>query len=80
MDDALVDRIREDMRYEFARVAPPAGFPAFHDISTARHTSTEFHDLEQRHLWPSTWVIAARVEDVPAPGDYVTFDDRACRC
>lgn len=74
MDDALVDRIRHDMRYEFARVAPPAGFPAFHDIATARHTSTEFHDLEQRHLWPNTWVIAARAEDVPAPGDYVTFD------
>lgn len=75
MDDALVDRIRHDMRYEFARVAPPAGFPAFHDIPTARHTSTEFHDLEQRHLWPNTWVIAARAEDVPAPGDYVTFDN-----
>ena len=75
MDDALVDRIRHDMRFEFARVAPPAGFPAFHDIPTARHTSTEFHDLEQRHLWPNTWVIAARAEDVPAPGDYVTFDN-----
>jgi phenylpropionate dioxygenase-like ring-hydroxylating dioxygenase large terminal subunit len=75
VDHALTDRIRNDMRYEFDRVAPPPGFPAFHDISTARHTSTEFHDLEQQHLWPNTWVIATRAEDVPEAGDYVTFDD-----
>jgi phenylpropionate dioxygenase-like ring-hydroxylating dioxygenase large terminal subunit len=75
MDDALVERILGDMRYEFDRVAPPAGFPRFHDIPTARHRSEEFHELEQQHLWPNTWVIAARAEDVPGPGDYVTFDD-----
>ncbi len=49
MDAALIDRIRRDMRYEFARTAPPDGFPAFHDIPTARHTSDEFHELEQQH-------------------------------
>jgi phenylpropionate dioxygenase-like ring-hydroxylating dioxygenase large terminal subunit len=75
MDDVLVERIRADMRYEFERSAPPAGFPAFHDISTARHTSDEFWALEQEHLWPDTWVIAARSEDVAHPGDFVTFDD-----
>ncbi len=63
------------MAYEFARTAPPNGFPAFHDISTVRHTSDEFFELEQQHLWPNIWVIAARVEDVAEPGDYVTFDD-----
>jgi phenylpropionate dioxygenase-like ring-hydroxylating dioxygenase large terminal subunit len=75
MDDALIERIRGDMRYEFDRTAPPGGFPAFHDISTARHTSTEFYGLEQAHLWPNTWVIAGRAEDVEGPGDYITFDD-----
>ena len=45
MDPALVDRIQADMRFEFARTAPPDGFPAFHDIATERHTSDEFHDL-----------------------------------
>jgi phenylpropionate dioxygenase-like ring-hydroxylating dioxygenase large terminal subunit len=75
VDDALIDRIRGDMRYEFDRTAPPVGFPAFHDIPTARHTGDEFWQLEQAHLWPNTWVIAARAEDVAAPGDYVTFDD-----
>ncbi len=75
MDDRLIDKIEADMAYEFARTAPPERFPAFHDISTERHTSTEFHDLEHEHLWPHTWVIAGRVEDVANPGDYFTFDD-----
>ena len=75
MDPLLVDRIRADMHFEFARTTPPDGFPAFHDIPTERHTSSEFHDLEQEFLWPNTWVIAGRAEDVPQPGDYITFDD-----
>jgi phenylpropionate dioxygenase-like ring-hydroxylating dioxygenase large terminal subunit len=74
MDQQLIERIRRDMAYEFARTAPPEGFPAFHDIPTGRHTSQRFHDLEQEHLWPTTWVIAGRAEDVPNPGDYMTFD------
>ncbi|MEM9713311.1 MAG: aromatic ring-hydroxylating dioxygenase subunit alpha [Actinomycetota bacterium] len=75
MDQALIDRIREDMRYEFERTAPPEGFPAFHDIPVGRHISDEFWDLEQEHVFGRSWVIAARVEDVAEPGDYVTFDD-----
>jgi len=75
MDVSLVERIRRDMAYEFERAAPPPGFPAFHDISTERHTSAEFHDLEQEHLWPKTWVIAGRLEHIPEPGDFFTFDD-----
>ncbi len=39
------------------------------------HTGQQFHDLEQDHLWTKTWVIAGRVEDIPEPGDYMTFDD-----
>jgi phenylpropionate dioxygenase-like ring-hydroxylating dioxygenase large terminal subunit len=74
MDDQLIERIKADMRYEFERTAPPAGFPAFHEISTQRHVGELFHDLEQEHLWPATWVIAGRVEDVANAGDYFTFD------
>ena len=75
MDEQLIERIRLDMSYEFERTAPPEGFPAFHDIPTDRHTGQQFHDLEQDHLWTKTWVIAGRVEDIPEPGDYMTFDD-----
>jgi phenylpropionate dioxygenase-like ring-hydroxylating dioxygenase large terminal subunit len=75
VDQELIDRIKSDMQYEFERTAPPEGFPAFHDIPTERHTSDEFHALEQEYLWPKTWVIAGRAEDVPNPGDYFTFSD-----
>jgi phenylpropionate dioxygenase-like ring-hydroxylating dioxygenase large terminal subunit len=75
VDEALIERIRSDMRYEFERTAPPSGFPAFHDIPIARHTSDLFHDLEQEHLWPRTWVMAGRAEDLPEPGDHVVFED-----
>ena len=75
MDEQLIERIRLDMSYEFERTAPPEGFPAFHDIPTDRHTGQQFHELEQDHLWTKTWVIAGRVEDIPEPGDYMTFDD-----
>ena len=75
IDPGLIDRIRSDMAYEFERSGPPADFPKFHDISTARHTSRAFHELEQQHLWPNTWVIAGRASDAPNPGDYFTFDD-----
>jgi phenylpropionate dioxygenase-like ring-hydroxylating dioxygenase large terminal subunit len=75
VEQRLIDRIAADMAAEFARTAPPPGFPAFHDLPTARHTTRAFHDLEQEHLWPNTWVIAGRASDVANPGDYLTFDD-----
>ena len=75
MDTALIDRIRSDMSYEFDRTGPPEGFPAFHDIPVERHTTDDFATLENEHMWPRTWVIAGRVEDVATPGDYFVFKD-----
>ena len=75
MDTALIERLREEMRYEFARTAPPEGFPAFHDIPAERYTSQEFYELEREHLWRRAWVLAGRSEEVAEPGDYRTFDD-----
>ena len=75
MDNDLVERLRTEMRYEFERIAPPEGFPAFHDIPVGRHISDEFWDLEQEHLWPKVWVLAGRIEDIPGVGDYFLFDD-----
>ncbi|MBU3718663.1 MAG: Rieske (2Fe-2S) protein, partial [Actinobacteria bacterium] len=75
MTPELVARLTEQMRYEFARTAPPDGFPKFPDIPVERFTSDEFWDLEREHLWPKVWVIAGRVDDVPNVGDFITFDD-----
>lgn len=73
MDQALIDRIKEDVRYEFSRSGPPEGFPKFPDIPTGRHTSDEFFALEQEHIWSDVWVLAGREDDVANPGDYFLF-------
>ncbi len=75
MDNALTERLREEMRYEFARTGPPAGFPAFHDVPVGRHISDEYWALEQQYLWPRSWVLSRRAEDIADPGDYYLFDD-----
>jgi nitrite reductase/ring-hydroxylating ferredoxin subunit len=75
MDSALIERIREQMRYEFARTGPPEGFPAFPIIPKERYTSDEFWELEQEHVFGHSWVIAGRNEDIPNPGDYFVFTD-----
>ena len=75
MDAALLDRLKAEMAWEFARTGPPEGFPAFHDIPGARYVSDEFWELERAHLWPRSWVMAGRANEIPKPGDFFCFDD-----
>ena len=70
-----IDRIKSEMAWEFARTAPPPGFPPFPDIPVGRYTSDEFYEIERRHLWTKVWVMAGRAEDIARPGDYMTFDE-----
>jgi len=49
------------------------------DISDAvidgdRYYSAEFAKKEWDSLWPRVWQVAGRVDQVPDPGDYVTYD------
>lgn len=74
MSPELVARLTAAMRYEYDRTAPPDGFPAFPDIPVARFTSDEFWELERTHVWPRTWVVAGRTDDIPNPGDFFTFE------
>ena len=75
LDEHLVARLLQEMRYEFSRTGPPEGFPAFHDIPSGRYTDQEFFELEQQHLWPKVWVVAGREADVAEPGSYFRFDE-----
>jgi phenylpropionate dioxygenase-like ring-hydroxylating dioxygenase large terminal subunit len=75
MDQDLIERIKQDMRYEFERTGPPEGFPAFPDIPVGRYTDDRFWELEKQYLWTQTWVLAGRSENIPNPGDYFTFGD-----
>jgi phenylpropionate dioxygenase-like ring-hydroxylating dioxygenase large terminal subunit len=39
-----------------------------------RYYDQAFYDLEATHLWPRVWQMACRLEEIPEPGDYVTYD------
>jgi len=75
VDAALQERLKSEMAWEFARTAPPDGFPKFPDIPGGRYTSDQFFELERTQLWTKVWVMAGRAEDVAGPGDYMTFDE-----
>ena len=42
-------------------------------IPVGRYTDPGFARLEHEHLWPRTWQMACRLEEVPSPGDYVEY-------
>lgn len=39
-----------------------------------RYISPEIAKLERERLWPKTWLMAGRVEQLESVGDFVTFD------
>lgn len=43
-------------------------------ISKEIYFSSAFADIEEERLWPRTWLMAGRVEDVAAVGDFITFE------
>lgn len=43
-------------------------------ISPERYYSAQYMEAEYRLLWPRVWNWAAREEDLPEAGDYVTFE------
>lgn len=48
---------------------------AGHPVSPAnRYFSREYARLEEDRLWPRTWLMACRLEQIEKVGDYVLFD------
>jgi phenylpropionate dioxygenase-like ring-hydroxylating dioxygenase large terminal subunit len=44
-------------------------------IDAARYYDPAFFELEKQRMWPRVWQFAAREEDMPEPGDYVTYEN-----
>ena len=59
MKEALVERLKDEIRYEFSREGPPEGFPKFPDIPAGRYREEGFFDLEMKHLWTKVWLYAS---------------------
>jgi phenylpropionate dioxygenase-like ring-hydroxylating dioxygenase large terminal subunit len=43
-------------------------------VPKERYISREFFELEKKNLWPHSWQMAARLEEIPNPGDYVEYE------
>lgn len=43
-------------------------------VPKERYYSRDFFELEKKHLWPHSWQMAAREEELPNPGDYVEYE------
>jgi phenylpropionate dioxygenase-like ring-hydroxylating dioxygenase large terminal subunit len=42
-------------------------------VPAERYFDPAFAELEDRYLWPRTWQMACRLEELPDPGDYVEY-------
>jgi phenylpropionate dioxygenase-like ring-hydroxylating dioxygenase large terminal subunit len=45
-----------------------------HGIRAGRYTDPGFTRLEYEKLWSKTWQAAARIDEVPEPGDYTVYE------
>jgi nitrite reductase/ring-hydroxylating ferredoxin subunit len=45
-----------------------------HGIRSGRYIDPEFSKLEHEKLWLHVWQMAARLDEIPAPGDFTVYD------
>jgi len=43
-------------------------------VPVAAYISPDYVQLEKERLWPRVWQMACREEEIPAPGDFYTYD------
>lgn len=55
-----------------AKVPFAMGEPHF--VPKERYYDRRFFELENKHLWPRTWQMAARLEEIPYAGDYTEYE------
>jgi len=53
---------------------PPGWQTTPHSVGTARYTDPAFARLEHERLWSRVWQAAARLDEIPEPGDYTVYD------
>ena len=53
---------------------PPSWNTLPDGISVGRYIDPAFQKLEYQKLWSRVWQIAARVDEIPEPGDYTAYE------
>jgi phenylpropionate dioxygenase-like ring-hydroxylating dioxygenase large terminal subunit len=62
--------LRESVDRELARTTYPEAFPPLPEVPVARYTSPQFFDLEMRHVWRKSWLMAGHISELPEVGSY----------
>src|SRR5688572_21896670 len=53
----------------------PASWTTFpHGIGAGRYIDPAFVQLEYQRLWKKVWQVAARLDEIPNPGDYTVYE------
>lgn len=74
MADIELIAIREECARHVARTGYPADLPALPDIPAARYSDPRLFELEMKHVWGTSWLMAAHESEIAQPGTYKLFD------
>jgi phenylpropionate dioxygenase-like ring-hydroxylating dioxygenase large terminal subunit len=66
--------IYEAVERELQRKEYPVDFPVLPEMPAARYFDPAFYALEMEHIWHKTWLWAAHLSELPAPGSYKLFE------
>jgi phenylpropionate dioxygenase-like ring-hydroxylating dioxygenase large terminal subunit len=75
MSSQEVESLRALMEFEASRSAPPEAFPVLPDIPAGRYTDQRFFNLEIKHVWRKSWLLAAHIDELPEPGSFLLWDN-----
>lgn len=54
--------------------SPRPAIPSARRVPSSRYTDPRFFAAETERLWPSVWLCAAHVSELPDPGTFLSFD------
>lgn len=63
----------ETVREPGVRPVPFAMTSPLH-VPYGRYYDREFYELEKKYLWPKTWQMACRLEEIPDAGDWTEYE------
>ncbi len=62
------------MTTESGNTWPDSWLTLDHGVRTGRYTDPEFARLEHEKLWKKVWQVAARLDEIPEPGDRTVYE------
>ena len=64
---AILDQKRSALPVPYAMQVPDR-------VPKERYLDPGFYQLEAEQLWPRVWQMACRLEEIPAPRDFVEYE------